>query len=308
MNPRKQMAPSSADLRGDADAAAAEAELAWAIDRGQAEQVMRRTAARVRQRRLRSFAAGLSVICVAVFGWFAWSGHSAREVRTPVAATPVVSSVETRTLADGSVAELSRGAQMVVEFSATRRSVTLVRGNAHFEVAKDPARPFVVTAGDVEARAVGTAFAVQLGGSTVEVLVTHGTVEVDRADQAAMRVLAPEAKPAEVVLTAGKRVVIDLAASDRAPLVVETVTGAEASERLAWRIPLLEFSGTPLSDVVALFNRHGKPHLTFGDDSIRSLQLSGVLRADNTDLLLHLLKIEFGIQAERRAGEIVLRR
>lgn len=293
----------------DADAAAAEAELAWAVRAGQAEHVMRRTAVRVRQRRVRALATGAGVVCLGALAWFNWPGYSSALKTAPAAvvASTVVSSVETRTLVDGTIAELSRGAQIVVEYSAARRRVTLVRGNAHFEVAKDAARPFVVTAGDVEARALGTAFAVQLGASTVEVLVTHGTVQVDRAGPVSSPAPTSSVKPADAILQAGNRVVVELAAA-RSPLTIETVSAPEASERLAWRVPLLEFSGTPLSEVIPLFNRHGKPRLSFGDDSIRALQLSGVLRADNTDLLLRLLKVEFGINADRHEDVVVLRR
>lgn len=310
MSSGNQMPRPPLGARDDADAAAAELELAWAVHAGQVEEVMRRTAARVRRRRVRAFAASLSIACLGVVAWVGWAGYFRAGKTAPAAAvaSTVVSSVEMRILADGSVAELSRGAQMVVEFSEAQRRITLVRGSAHFEVSKDATRPFVVTAGDVEARALGTAFAVQLGASTVEVLVTHGTVQVDRSAALAAPSSRSDAKAAEAVLQAGDRVVVGLAADAGSPLVVETVSEPEASQRLAWRVPLLEFSGTPLSEVIPLFNRHGKPRLTFGDDSIRNLQLSGVLRADNTDLLLRLLAIEFGIHAEGHGEEIVLRR
>lgn len=307
MNAGNNRTPWSADAGGNADAAAAGAELGWAIRSGRAEDVMRRTAARVRRRRVQALATGLGLVVMGVGSWLAWFHASPAAATTPATliAPTVVSSIETRTLADGTVVELGRGAQMVVEYSAAKRRVTLVRGNAHFEVAKDANRPFVVAAGDIEARALGTAFAVQLSPSTVEVLVTHGTVRVDRPRASSP---ATDAKPPETVLQAGNRVVVGFAGGDALPLVVETVSGLEESERLAWRVPLLEFSGTPLSEVILNFNRHGRSQLIFGDDSIRGLQLSGVLRADNTELLLRLLKIEFGIQADREGDRVVLRR
>jgi transmembrane sensor len=59
--------------------------------------------------------------------------------------------------------------------------VVLERGEAHFQVAKNPARPFVVVARGVEIRAVGTAFSVGLESTRVEVLVTEGQVAVETA-------------------------------------------------------------------------------------------------------------------------------
>src|SRR5690606_1455801 len=66
--------------------------------------------------------------------------------------------IEDRTLDDGSVIRLHRGAAVTVEFSAHERHVTLTRGECSFEVAKDSTRPFVVESSGVAVRAVGTAF------------------------------------------------------------------------------------------------------------------------------------------------------
>jgi transmembrane sensor len=86
--------------------------------------------------------------------------------------------IERRTLEDGSVIELNRGAELRVNFSAGERHIELSRGEAHFKVAKDPKRPFTVRAGTVTVRAVGTAFNVQRRTASVDVVVTEGTVDV----------------------------------------------------------------------------------------------------------------------------------
>jgi len=85
---------------------------------------------------------------------------------------------ERRVFEDGSVAELNRGAEIEVHFTATERRIALRRGEALFTVTKDPQRPFVVRAHGVDVRAIGTAFNVRVQPSGVEVLVTHGTVQV----------------------------------------------------------------------------------------------------------------------------------
>ncbi|MGH7956064.1 MAG: iron-containing alcohol dehydrogenase, partial [Opitutaceae bacterium] len=76
----------------------------------------------------------------------------------------------------GSVVELNVDADILVDFSPVRRAVRLVRGEAHFTVATDAARPFVVSAGGVEVRAVGTGFAVHFAPQEIAVLVTEGQV------------------------------------------------------------------------------------------------------------------------------------
>ena len=93
--------------------------------------------------------------------------------------------VTQRTLEDGTVVELNKGAVLAVEFSARVRRVRLERGEAHFTVTKNPARPFIVSARGMDVVAVGTAFNVRLDSAVVEVLVTEGRVRVSEMPEAA---------------------------------------------------------------------------------------------------------------------------
>src|SRR5579863_7096281 len=82
-------------------------------------------------------------------------------------------------LKDGSVVTLNTASEIQVDYSAMLRAVELIRGEALFDVAKNKARPFVVSAGDTDVRAVGTSFTVRrLDAAPVEVLVREGVVEV----------------------------------------------------------------------------------------------------------------------------------
>ena len=162
-----------------------------------------------------------------VLGLFVWQSAS------PPAPTPQKTFLrvnERQALADGSVVELKDGSRLDLQFTPGERRVRLT-GEAHFTVAKNPARPFIVEALGVEVRAVGTAFNVRVDAASVEVLVTEGKVRVDEpARLAAMSAPTPTAPaPAEpeVFLTAGQQVVVPLAASAPAP-VVATVSKAWA--------------------------------------------------------------------------------
>ena len=81
-------------------------------------------------------------------------------------------------LDDGSVLELYGDTSAEVRLAPAERRVRLARGEAHVTVVRDATRPFVVEAGGVAARTVGTAFNVRLGAREVEVLVTEGKVSV----------------------------------------------------------------------------------------------------------------------------------
>jgi transmembrane sensor len=316
----KQRPPAN-ELRPAATAsetAAGKNALAWAVEAGKSDELMRRVEVSLRRTRRRR----VSVALTCVVGLFAIAGVARlrlKETASPaLASTPssaVVSHPAKRTLADGSIVELNDGADIAVEFSAEVRRVVLKNGEAHFDVAKETARPFVVVARGVEVRAVGTAFAVQLGSAAVEVVVTHGTVAVERSLEtpeaaAAIAKTSPTSQPAPLALVAaGKRIVIESApaAGASTPAAVE-ISETEMSQRLAWRVPRLEFSGTRLAEAIAMFNQHNRVKLTL-DPALGHLQMSGVLRADNIDSLLRLLKTEFDIEPENRSDtEIVLRR
>lgn len=120
-------------------------------------------------------------------------------------------------LADGSVMRLNANSVASIRYSDKERRVVLEKGEAHFVAAKE-ARPFIVVAGAVAVRTVGTAFDVRLNLVSVEVLVTEGRVRVDDTVGggsllAARSSLGPtetdaDSAPAARLLTAGERVSI----------------------------------------------------------------------------------------------------
>lgn len=214
-------------------------------------------------------------------------------------AAVVVVRYESRALDDGSVVELNGGAQIEVRFTEEERRVRLVRGEAHFQVAKNPLRPFVVEAGGVAVRAVGTAFNVLLGGHDVEVLVTEGRVRVDPPAASAAASSAPD-------VSAGQRVVVALTGG-QAPIVT-VVSDEEIARRLAWQPRLLDFSATPLADVAAEFNRRNRTQLVLADPALREMPIVASFRSDNLDGFVRMLELSAGVTAERTGDTVVLRR
>jgi transmembrane sensor len=202
---------------------------------------------------------------------------------------------------------LKPGAIINVDFRPDVRGVTLVHGEAHFQVTKDPARPFIVTARSVAVRAVGTAFSVDLGHDVVEVLVTEGSVAVDRDPVPIMNGAAQSLPMKLATVEAGSRLIVEsmqmIALTPAA--AVEPVGPAELSERLAWRTPRLEFSGTPLMEAVTLVNRHNRVKFVIDDPALANVRVSGLLRADNTEGFLELLRVSLGVETEPR-GDFVI--
>jgi transmembrane sensor len=207
-------------------------------------------------------------------------------------------------LPDGSVAELNGDSLIELDFTPAERRVRLVRGEAHFFVSKNAQRPFLVTAGSVTVRAVGTAFNVRLGANSgLEVLVTEGKVRLDGTASVSTPA-APE--PAAPALTVGQRAHVEPAAAGELPAVsIDRPKPHEVDEALGWQAMRLVFDRTSLDEVVAAFNRHNIRQFVIADPTLRSLTLTGTFRADNAQAFSRLLEASIDVRAEPRAGDVI---
>ena len=209
-------------------------------------------------------------------------------------------------LVDGSVMNLNVSTDVQVALTPAARRVTLTAGEAHFAVAHDTARPFIVSAGGVSIRAVGTAFSVRLGDHGVEVLVTEGKVEVtrDAADSAPATALSA----GHPLLVAGERTLI---ARDTAPAAapIERVPVDALQAAVRWHSQVMTFTDLPLRDAVTLFNRRNVPQLVLADAALGERKIGGTFAADQVEAFVRLLAQDGDITVERRTvTEIVLRR
>lgn len=254
-----------------------------------------------RRSRIRiGFAAGVGAVLLGIFLWPA--GRELVVLASVPAGTIAIDAPAQQRLSDGTIVDLQEGAVFEEASSADLRRVVLRQGTAHFQVVKDPARPFVVEADGLRVRAVGTAFTVAIANSGVEVLVTEGKVAVGPSRMAS-------APMAEATAGAGECVRLAPGTAVASRLTVESVPAAELAERMAWRLPRLRFADAPLAEAVALINRHNRRQLVIEDESLRELQISGVLRADNQAAFLEALRMNFGIEAVPAGDrEIRLRR
>ena len=208
-------------------------------------------------------------------------------------------------LPDGSVVRLNTDSAVTVRFTATERQVKLVRGEAHFQVAKNPARPFVVSIGQVAVRAVGTAFDIRMRPEAVEVLVTEGKVRVDDAARG-KTLLATVSANETPLLKAGERALIAMETVP-GPAAVKAVPPEEIGQTLAWEEGRLEFVATPLAEIVAEFNRYNRHKLVIADARLAARPFGGTFAMGDSDELVRLLEADFGSRAERGETETTLR-
>jgi len=251
-----------------------------------------------------AFVAAAAAIAVIVVLWRApWERRGPAAVAAPLVRADTSQFLR---LPDGSVVEMKAGSEVLPQFVPAERRVLLVRGEAHFTVAKNPARPFIVVAGGVAVRAVGTVFDVRLDASSVEVLVTEGKVQVNSPMLAASSAPVPA-----TLLVAGECAVVATAGETAAGApTVAAVAPQEIEKMLSWQASRLVFDATPLVEVVARFNRHlAERHgerLVLLDPELGAMRISGRFQADNVESFVELLETSFGVAAQRQGGEILL--
>lgn len=295
-------------------AAVAQLENSWsALDRplqaGMEDEVIEKLSAYANERRKRRRSGVIAVaMMLLIAGGMTWWSVD-RSMDPPARQRAVVLSPAQETLVDGSLVELKTGAQIAVQFTPKVRRVLLRGGEAHFQVTKDPNRPFVVVAGQLEVRAVGTGFLVQLSRETVEVLVTEGKVAVEVAGPDRVELssaVVPEKRPA-LALEAGHRTVLDRSAEQLTMPQVVSVSAPEMAERLGWRTRRFEFTGAPLSEAVALLNRYNDVQFVIADTTLANECISGIFRADNVEGFVHMLASGLPVVIERSEKRILVR-
>jgi len=235
-----------------------------------------------------------------------WSGRTGSTPATWHYAT-AESGFEHATLVDGSRVKLNANTSVDIEFTARERRVHLSRGEAHFEVAKDSVRPFVVRANRVSVSAVGTAFNVRLATAGVEVLVTEGKVRVEPAQASGTTRASEGAAPEIPLLTAGHKVVVPAAILTESPEIA-AISPEEMHRALAWHTRVVEFRKTPLKEIVAEFNRLNLQQIVIADADLETLRVGGSFRTDQPEAFVRLLENSFGVAAERSGDVLTLRK
>ena len=216
------------------------------------------------------------------------------------------------TLRDGSTVLLNTNSSIRVDYSLETRNISLLSGQAHFEVTKDNTRPFKVYAGKGLVRAVGTAFSVYLQPDIIEVTVTEGTIELSAVAPAPAPTNQPETEPTAPsktitklsLVTAGQNATMDQDTSSIDS--IEVIDAPEIVQKLAWHQGLLRFSGDPLEDVVAEISRYTDLSIVILDPEIRDLRIGGFFKVGETEKMFQALETSFGVRVERKGKNVAL--
>ena len=206
-------------------------------------------------------------------------------------------------LPDGSRVRLGAKSQLFVNFTSQTRYLVLEGGEAFFDVAKDSQRPFLVQAGDVTVRAVGTEFNVRrVMGQTI-VTVTEGTVDVVqslRQDDRRPKPAAARNRSETIRVVAGEQVSV----RPREPAV--SVKQIDSQAVSAWQEGRLEFGDEPLGMVIETINRYSRRDVVITDQAINEYRFTGTVSREHIDEWLFALPEIFPVDVRRVGNETVL--
>ena len=208
-------------------------------------------------------------------------------------------------LSDGSSIQLNTNSIVTIDFTEHYRKLTLVRGEARFDVAKDKNRPFIVSSGMQKFTALGTIFNVQqTNPSHVELLVTEGRVLLSPASAQIDDIISSMSTSQSnlsdddlfgKIVTSGHKAVVD----KNTTLPIESISLENIQRELAWQQGMLIFNGEPLSKALTEVNRYTQQEFKILDQALLNIPVSGYFTTDNIDDLLSTLTTNFNLTAIR---------
>jgi transmembrane sensor len=242
-----------------------------------------------------SAAAACVLIALALWSWpnVMWPNH--HSFRTSVGEQ------RREILADGSRLDLGADSQVAVQFSDARREIRLEKGDAFFSVAHNAARPFVVHAGGLQVIAVGTEFEVRVRALNTVVTVKEGRVRVTSDGGGIGSNAGAEVMPIQAI--EGQRVTYTIPANS---FVIASVNPRTVE---SWRDGVLQFTATPLADVVEEVDRYTSRKIMIADSGVKSLLFTGTVTELGVDDWLKALETIFPITLVKSpSGETVIER
>ncbi len=189
---------------------------------------------------------------------------------------------QTLTLADGSKVELNAESAIAIDLEPNERRIRLLRGQAYFEVAADPARPFVVEAGNATTTALGTAFDINLSEDATRVTVTeHAVLVASLIDHASRRLLENN----------------QLSYDDDGRL--GAIEPADTGMATAWRQGRIVFDNRPFSDVVEDIGRYIPGRIVIVQSGLAGRKISGSLDLGEPQAALASFAEAIGVKVTR---------
>lgn len=192
-------------------------------------------------------------------------------------------------LDDGSLIILDTDSKVRVDLSDKRRTVELLQGRAHFEVARDSRRPFVVSAAGRRVAAGGGAFDVTRQKGQLCVLVTNGEVAVFDPRLSGKQLIEKGAR-------------VTLADTTAAPLVDRP----DLTRVTAWQHGRAVFDNDTLADAVAEMNRYSRRPIVIDGADAAKMHVSGVYSTGDTEAFARSLATLLPLEVQVAPDQVTI--
>ena len=187
-------------------------------------------------------------------------------------------------LPDGSTIWLNRQSSCSYPANFSHNRQVKLSGEAFFEVTKDAAHPFVISAQGTQTQVVGTSFNVRAynNENNIQVSVTTGKVWFSAAEE-------------KLILTPGER------GSFSAAKGLEKLKTED--NYLAWKTGELVFNHSSLPLVLNDLQKYYSIQLNIKDSSVTSVSFSGRLNRQPLNAALEILKSSMGLRITRDSAQ-----
>lgn len=232
-----------------------------------------------------------------------------------------IGQIDRVTLPDQTTLFINSGAELDVSYSNAARRVTLLAGEAHFDVVTDSNRPFSVVVGDSVVQAIGTAFSVrQASDNTVSVVVTEGRVllrddvplsaleniintppDLNRGGTQTDPKIDGRAVQDQTILRAGERVDF----GENGQTLISEIPLDRMERDLAWRHGGLIFDRDPLGDVISIMRKYTDADIVILDTDLEALEVGGYFQIGDIDNMLNLLEAGLSVDVERVSEKLI---
>ncbi|MCW3797205.1 FecR domain-containing protein [Sphingomonas sp. BN140010] len=188
-------------------------------------------------------------------------------------------------LSDGSELVLDARTKIDVRLGRNQREFRLIEGQGLFDVAHDPARPFVVVAGPTTIRALGTRFSVKASSGEARIDLFQGRVAIQTSAGLAQ------------ILEPGQRLVD----GGNGKRTISPVPHAS----LDWQQGMTTFDNEVLSSALAELNRYSDRKLIIADLRLRDLRITGRFRNGDPDGFAEALGVVYPVRAHRQGPDVI---
>lgn len=189
------------------------------------------------------------------------------------------SEVKNIVLDDGSMLTLAPKSAIKVDYTAGQRRIELIQGDIYVDVAKNPARPFIVHTKQADYQALGTRFIVNQYTDTSALNMLHSRVQA-RAN------LTTQAKP--LIVSEGQRIQVDAHGLGKIEVFDTQMF------KTSWQMQQIQANELALPDLLNRLNAYHSGYMIFNEKELSQIKVTGIINPQQ-DLLgtLQLIQLQY---------------